>query len=152
MIELILMYTGVISTLSTVLIASVAFLQWKIAKNKRQDDLFNLRYKLYEKIIDFIIEVKTGLSKQNDAELEKTLASWSDDKCWLDDKYLPLAKNIIFESENLFGADIAHHLKKYLLSKKPFFDLIDEGEVDYGSWSPPVKFREPFKKYLTIKS
>jgi hypothetical protein len=130
------MYTGVISTLSTVLIASVTFLQWKIAKNKRQDDLFNLRYKLYEKIIEFIIEVKTDL-----------FAS-----C-LDDKYLSLAKNIIFESENLFGVDIANHLKKYLLSKESFFDLIDEGKADdYSSWSPPVKFREPFKKYLTIKS
>ena len=83
-------------------------MQWKIAKNKRQDDLFNLRYKLYEKIIDFIIKVKTDFSKHDDEESIKTVKNWSNDK------YLPLAENIIFESENLFGVDIANHLKNYL--------------------------------------
>ena len=148
MIELILRYTGVISTLSTFVIALFTIFQWKIAKNKRQDDLFNLRYKLYEKIINFIIEVKTDVSGQDDAKPMQTL------KSWLDDKYLRLAQNIIFESKNLFGVDIADHLTEYL-SKEHLFNLINEGtdesKID-GSWIPPLKFIEPFEKYLTIKS
>ena len=148
MLELILRYTGVISTLSTFVIALFTIFQWKIAKNKRQDDLFNLRYKLYEKIINFIIEIKNDVSGQDDAKPMQTL------KNWLDDKYLRLAQNIIFESKCLFGVDIADHLTEYL-SKEHLFNLIDEGtdkvKTD-GSWIPPLKFIEPFEKYLTIKS
>ncbi len=148
MTELVSRYIDIISVLSTFAIALFAALQWRIAKNKRQDDLFNLRYKLYGKIIDFIIEIKADVSAQDKAKPMQTL------KSWLDDKYLRLAQNIIFESKCLFGMDIEDHLTKYL-SKDHLFTLIDEGTTDEdkteSSWIPPSSFTEPFKKYLTIK-
>jgi hypothetical protein len=131
----------ILTILPTIMIAIFTYLQWLIARSKRKDDLFKLRYEFYKKIVNVFTQLQNTMSGQ---DAQQILANWLNDN-------LPHSENTIFEGECLFGVDIGDHLRESL-SQGKIFIVLNNGKIKDGFWEPPLAFRAPFEPYLKINT
>lgn len=131
---------NILTTLPTFMIAVFAYFQWLIAKTKRKDDLFKLRYEFYKKIVNVFTQLQNTISEQDS---QQVLTNWVNDN-------LPHSENTIFEGECLFGLDIGEHLRDSL-SQGKIYIVLNSGKMKDGFWEPPLAFRAPFEQYLKLK-
>lgn len=118
----------ILSAVLTPLLATVTItshiLNYRLAKKRRNDDLFNRRYQ-------FVIAFEklwrtTGNEKDGATQM---MLEWDDLAPFID------------EAEYLFGNDIVKHIKSYE----------NKSCNDRMTWVPDTKLRKPFRKYLKFK-
>lgn len=103
-------------------VAIITFGNYRLAKRKRKDDLFDRRYKFYKAV---------ERAWRNTGSGEPNIQPWWD---W--DDIEPWAHEAGF----LFGPDISNHLRSY--TDKGFEGI---------SWLPDPDFAAPFEKYLSFE-
>lgn len=96
---------------------------YRLARRRRNDDLFDRRYAFYQRIRSIWLRTGTGAGPEDDPFIDP-----------LD--LIPIAE----EAEFLFGADIAKHI----------LTLNTGGHSGYPDF-PEEDFIAPFRKYLSLK-
>lgn len=115
-------------------------LQKELAKKKREDDLFLLRWEAYTATANYF----RGLVD----ELNSDTGGAKVFKNWLFNNH-PQAIDIIFKCKCLFSTEISEHIKS-CLSRERLMNVINEGRTSEGNWNPTLAFSKPFKKYLEV--
>lgn len=112
-----------------------------LAKKKREDDLFHLRWEAYIATVNYFRGLVDELN--SDAGNAKVL-----ENCLFNNH--PQAIDIIFKGECLFSTEISEYIKS-CLSRERLMNVINEGRTSEGNWNPTLAFSKPFKKYLEVK-
>ena len=113
---------AIISTVIAASVAALAFANYKLAKRRRKDELFDRRYKLYQEIRDLWLATGGDTPEEHQIDLDI-------------DYIMPVAEEAGF----LFGDDIVQHI--YSLS----------GKRHKGLGFPNEDFIGPFTKYLKFE-
>jgi len=119
-------WVNILVALLTPTVAVVALIlgifNYRLAARRRRDDLFDRRYKFYERVRSIWLSTGTGAADGQ--------------RPWLDiDDLLPLAE----EADSLFGNDIAKHI----------LSLADRQHSGHGVFMEH-DFVAPFRKYLAF--
>lgn len=119
-------WIGILSASLTPTIAVAALilgvLQYRLAKQRRKDDLFDKRYAFYNNLRRIWLSTGTGAGP--------------DEKPWIDyEDLIPFA----IEAEFLFGKDISDHVM-----------ALDQQEHNGHPDFPNEGFIQPFRKYLEL--
>jgi len=133
----------ILSGLLSVAVLVISYLQWHLAKRKRKDDLFKLRYEFYKKITEYI----------KDASLIDHTKGYEYPFEVFWEYHIEFVENIIIEAKFLFGINIANYLREYMDDsnlKSTFKKCKLQHEGDFP-WIPPLEFTKQFEKYLTLK-
>lgn len=147
----------IITAIATIVIAVYAILQYKLIQIKRKDDLFNVRYKFYKKVIKFILElmehaldckegVLSGLScRQNPRKICEHLVEEES----FSHTIKKTKQDFVEEARLLFGDDIADYLKAYITVDKinSFLESHTSGDSYWYTYS---EFIKPFEKHLRV--
>jgi hypothetical protein len=114
-------------------VAFIAWRQWKTAEYKRQQDLFDKRWNFYISAKKRFLDELEEDSKPN---YKKDSVKKYIENSWI--------KNLTDEAFFLFGSDIEEHISKnfsQILEKKGKNTIAD----------PAISFRKPFEQYLKVK-
>lgn len=114
---------AVISTTIAASVALLTFANYKLAKRRRKDELFDRRYKLYQEVRALWLATGGDTPEEHQIDLDV-------------DCIMPVAEEAGF----LFGDDVVKHI--YSLSGKRH-----RGRLGF----PEDDFIEPFKKYLKFE-
>ena len=120
----------ILNLIPTVVIATFTGLQYWISKQKKKNDLFQIRYNFYKKVEAQWLSTSPHIgAAEGDKSIQPTLPPTWDD-------LIPIAR----EAKFLFGDDIFEHILS--LEGK-----IHEGYPDF----PEDWFIKPFIRYLSLK-
>lgn len=159
---------AVVTAIATCVIVYLSYIQKEIAKQKRKDDLFKIRWEFYQEIVEYIKDTyekeykmiqditrwqsKEGI--QNHIEITHKNKSRSKELN-IQDYYF------IFKIKNLFDAEIANLIQEFIfdhrvslilksvykIEVKPNFDQFHHWTL---SWLPSQEFEKKFDKYLKL--
>ncbi|WP_270087236.1 hypothetical protein [Sphingobacterium sp. SYP-B4668] len=122
--DIVSLFAASLSPIVAIIAIYIGVKNYKLAKRKRNDDLFDRRYKFLK---DFEKAWKTTGPESMGAE--KPHLEWDELEAFAQEAYY------------LFGKDIADHIRSY------------EGK-SYGrhfSWVPDLELAKPFNKYLCFE-
>jgi hypothetical protein len=173
--------TGIVTAYATWQIKRLNDKQTKIAKQKRKDDLFKIRWEFYQEIIKYIkntyekkCEHKFTQWIDHDKEKQQKIRDdFIKSKSPISDEKLDIEQHfLISKAKLLFDDEVANLIKEFmydhgtqLISKSVYQIRIDQTIESHPerlirelteeywtlSWLPSQEFEQKFDKYLKLK-
>lgn len=144
---------AVITAVATVVIMIFAIVTAKIAKQKRKDDLFKIRWEFYDEIVKIInkclSDLKSPIYKDLNNQNVKSKIEQEDKAKYL--LYLAMVKYFKSKARWLFDEELARWLEVQLMNGSySKYEHYKEERLSYF-WFPTEEFTEKFDKYLNLK-